>query len=169
MRPGLAGEHGHAAKGGRVPWTPAGARVSWPAGTWLRTRFSVPGPLPPASACLLNLTGLGRGRAYVNGHDIGRYWLLPRNDGSGVPSQRFYHVPPDWLAEAGALNELVLFEDEGAADVSRVGVAVSRMAAAPVATRQRGGEMRVLLPLPEDAGVDVSGRGTARVVTPCEF
>jgi hypothetical protein len=105
----------------------------------------------------------------VNGHDIGRYWLLPRNDGSGVPSQRFYHVPPDWLAEAGALNELVLFEDEGAADVSRVGVAVSRMAAAPVATRQRGGEMRVLLPLPEDAGVDVRGRGTARVVTPCEF
>jgi hypothetical protein len=158
MRPGLAGEHGHAASGGRVPWAPAGQRVSWPPGTWLRTRFATPSPLPPAAACLLNLTGMGRGHAFVNGHDIGRFWLLPRNDGSGLPSQRFYHVPPDWLAEPSALNELVLFEDEGARDVSLVGVAVSRMAPQPVLLLSGRERSRALLQLHAE-----------RKVTPCEF
>ena len=126
MRPGLAGEHWQAVSGGRVPWTPASS-LTVPAGTWLRARFSTP-PLPPVGegACLLDLTGLGRGHAFVNGHDVGRFWLLARNDGFGQPSQSFYHVPPDWLSSEH-LNELVVFEDEGALDISAVGVATSRL------------------------------------------
>lgn len=48
--------------------------------TWLRAQFATPpeaaravSVLAPV-AVLLNLTGLGRGHAFVNGHDIGRYW-----------------------------------------------------------------------------------------------
>jgi hypothetical protein len=48
----------------------------------------------------------------MDGHDAGRFWLIPRNDGSGRPTQRYYHVPPDWL-HMDQLNELVLFEDQG--------------------------------------------------------
>jgi hypothetical protein len=165
MRPGLVGQRLQAASGGRVPWAPAGNRVQWPPGTWLRTRFATPSLLPPASACLLNLTGLGRGRAHVNGHDIGRYWLLPRNDGSGQPSQRFYHAPPDWLNAAGELNELVLFEDEGAPDVSLVGVVVSRMVDAPVRfVPPAHPSARALLHSALDAD-----DAPVRAVKPCEF
>ena len=128
MRPGLAGEHWRAPASGRIPWAPAASRTTAAPGTWLRTRFSTPA-LPPvgAGACLLDLSGLGRGHAYINGHDAGRFWLIPRNDGSGLPSQRFYHVPPDWLY-ADQLNELVVFEDEGARNITAVGISVSTLA-----------------------------------------
>ena len=159
MRPGLVGER--RVFDGSVQWAPAGDRASWPPGTWLRARFPTPSPLPPNSATLLNLTGLGRGRVYVNGHDAGRYWLLPRNDGSG-PSQRFYHVPPDWLADAGALNELIVFEDESVEDLTLVGVAVSHMIPTPLLVQQRAAGSRVLLHAPGDVAA-------ARAVTPCVF
>ena len=134
MRPGLAGE-AQLACGGRIPWAPVGDRTQWPPVTWLRTRFPTPSPLPPAAACLLNLTGLGRGRALVNGQDIGQYWLVAKNDGTG-PSQRMYHVPAAWLAAPGELNELVVADVEGVRDVSLVGVAVSRMAPGPLMLTQ---------------------------------
>ena len=125
MRPGLAGEHWRAPAGGRIPWAPV-ASLTVASGTWLRTRFSSPA-LPPVGACLLDLSGLGRGHVYINGHDAGRYWLIQRNDGSGRPTQRFYFVPPDWL-RTDALNELVLFEDQGARNLTAVGIAVSSLA-----------------------------------------
>ena len=146
MRPGLAGEHWRAAAGGRIPWAPVASRTTAAPGTWLRTRFSTPA-LPPVGdgACLLDLSGLGRGHAYINGHDAGRFWLIPRNDGSGQPSQRFYHVPPDWLL-TDQLNTLVVFEDEGARNLSAVGIAVSTL-----------------------EQPDVLQLGHARAVVPCEW
>jgi hypothetical protein len=151
MRPGLAGEHWRAPSGGHIPWAPAASLTAVAPGTWLRARFPTP-PLPPAGdgSCLLDLAGLGRGHAFVNGHDVGRYWLLARNDGSGKPSQRYYVVPPDWLATE-QLNELVVFEDQGAHDISAVGIAVSRLVS-PVLQFGRAAEP-----------------GAPRKVTPCEF
>jgi hypothetical protein len=143
MRPGLAGEHWRAPAGGRLPWAPA-ALLTAASGTWLRTRFSTPALPPRGGACLLDLSGLGRGHAYINGHDAGRFWLIPRNDGSGRPTQRYYHVPPDWL-HIDQLNELVLFEDQGASNLTAVGVAISSLGTQP-AVLQLGREPRQVVP-----------------------
>lgn len=66
-----------------------------------------------------------RGHAYVNGYDIGRYWLVKGRcdtlppigggcteydlDSCNKPTQWLYHVPPDWLNEGD--NLLTLFEE----------------------------------------------------------
>jgi hypothetical protein len=42
------------------------------------------------------MRGMNRGHAFVNGHDIGRYWLL-EGSRSGYPTQWLYHLPQDWL------------------------------------------------------------------------
>nr|GMD36354.1 beta-galactosidase 15-like [Ipomoea batatas] len=81
-------------------------------------------------AVVLDLTGMGKGVAWVNGHNIGRYWPsflakpnCPKCDyrgtygGSkcvtncGQPSQRWYHVPRSFLRKGK--NQLVLFEEMG--------------------------------------------------------
>ncbi len=61
--------------------------------------------------------------AWLNGRCIGRYWLAPGTgkpeewllqavyqEGEGLPTQRYYHLPADWLLEQ---NVLVLFEEVG--------------------------------------------------------
>ncbi|XP_062509581.1 uncharacterized protein LOC134185731 [Corticium candelabrum] len=77
---------------------------------WFRATFATP-MCRASDTILLNATGLDRGYAYVNGHNIGRYW--PR---TGV--QILYHIPPDWLGEEK--NELVIFEEIGAIDINTV-------------------------------------------------
>jgi len=59
--------------------------------------------------------------AWLNGRCIGRYWLAPGTgkpeewllqavyqEGEGLPTQRYYHLPSEWLVEQ---NVLVLFEE----------------------------------------------------------
>ena len=73
----------------------------------------------------LDLTGLSKGLAWLNGQCIGRYWLCPvaesrlddwqRDAGllpgpAGVPTQRYYHLPADWLRPR---NTVTLFEERG--------------------------------------------------------
>lgn len=96
--------------------------------TWYRTSFALPAPLLEADADFrLDATGLGKGLLFMNGHGLGRYWLLPGAgygadaawqdqalDGlslgpPGEPTQRYYHVPRAWLK---AQNELVIFEEQ---------------------------------------------------------
>jgi len=71
----------------------------------------------------LDLTGMTKGLAWVNGRCLGRYWLA-RAAGErspflagwidkasiGRPSQTLYHVPREWLGE---MNRLVLFDEVG--------------------------------------------------------
>lgn len=81
----------------------------------------------------LDLEGLGKGHAWVNGKSIGRYW--PSNiahdinctrkacdyrgeydntkcvRNCGIPTQKWYHVPRSFLINGD--NELVLFEEFG--------------------------------------------------------
>lgn len=80
----------------------------------------------------LDLSSMGKGAAWVNGHSIGRYWDV-KSDASlckpcspsgaffdkkcltkcGEASQEYYHVPKDWLLSESGDVELVLFEEFG--------------------------------------------------------
>ena len=136
MRGGLAGEHlklYDSSSSSSVTWAPASGATG-PA-TWLKTEFATPNGVADGGAQLhLDVEGLGRGRIWVNGHEVGRYWTLERNDGSACPfgasecpTQSFYHVPAAWLRSDGK-NSLVIFEALGAADVGSVGLATAAMA-----------------------------------------
>ncbi|HYF95755.1 MAG TPA: beta-galactosidase [Symbiobacteriaceae bacterium] len=127
MRPGLMGERlalfrGNGTMGGC-------AMAAWEDGTaasgqhlrWWRTYFDRPTGDEPLA---LDLGSMEKGMAWVNGHCIGRYWLVPgtgatepwlqppvEDDQAGQPTQRYYHLPADWLKPTG--NLLVLFEEAG--------------------------------------------------------
>ncbi|KAI3802823.1 hypothetical protein L1987_30966 [Smallanthus sonchifolius] len=98
--------------------------------TWYKTTFKAPLGTDPVS---LDLEGLGKGHAWVNGKSIGRYWPsnIARDSNCtekacdyrgkyyftkcvrhcGIPTQKWYHVPRSFLADGE--NELVLFEEFG--------------------------------------------------------
>jgi len=96
---------------------------------WYRAKFKSPFGANPI---VVDLQGLGKGHAWVNGHSIGRYWpswISPSdgcsdtcdyrgnyvpgkcNTNCGSPSQRWYHVPRSFLNND--MNTLVLFEEMG--------------------------------------------------------
>ncbi|XP_057767562.1 beta-galactosidase 15-like [Salvia miltiorrhiza] len=100
--------------------------------TWYKASFKAPLGEEPV---VLDLIGLGKGMAWVNGHSLGRYWasyIAGKGNcseseqpcdyrgkysaekcvsGCGKPSQRWYHVPRSFLVEEE--NEVVLFEEFG--------------------------------------------------------
>ncbi|KAL0795997.1 hypothetical protein Bca101_067374 [Brassica carinata] len=98
--------------------------------TWYKTTFKAPLGSEPV---VVDLLGLGKGTAWINGNNIGRYWpaFLSTEDGCstecnyrgayypekcqtncGKPTQRWYHVPRSFLNPKGD-NTLVLFEEIG--------------------------------------------------------
>ncbi|KAJ1424481.1 Glycoside hydrolase, family 35 [Sesbania bispinosa] len=105
---------------------------SYPIGkpmTWYKADFKAPSGTNPV---VVDLQGLGKGHAWVNGHSIGRYWPSwitstngcsdtcdyrgkyvkeKCNTNCGNPSQRWYHVPRSFLNNDK--NTLVLFEEIG--------------------------------------------------------
>ena len=87
MRGGLAGEHlalFTAPGASKVKWSAASVGA---AATWYKSSFATPSAVSSgASKLLLNATGLNRGRIWVNGHDVGRYYLKARNASVGCPS-----------------------------------------------------------------------------------
>ncbi|KAL5975826.1 Beta-galactosidase 7 [Asimina triloba] len=96
--------------------------------TWYKTGFKAPLGLEPV---VVDLQGLGKGEAWINGHSIGRYWptvVSPSlgceecgyrgnygpsrcETNCGQPTQRWYHVPRSFLQADE--NTLVLFEEAG--------------------------------------------------------
>ncbi|KAF3439717.1 hypothetical protein FNV43_RR17995 [Rhamnella rubrinervis] len=97
--------------------------------TWYKTTFKAPLGTDPVA---VDLQGLGKGFAWVNGNNIGRYWPSfnaedgcstdacdyrgPYDDSKcvtncGHPTQRWYHVPRSFMNEG--INTLVLFEEFG--------------------------------------------------------
>ncbi|KAI3823094.1 hypothetical protein L1987_04520 [Smallanthus sonchifolius] len=96
--------------------------------SWYKTHFDSPGGKDPV---VIDMSSMGKGQAWVNGHHIGRYWTLvaPKdgcqetcnyrgsyNSGKcqtncGKPTQIRYHVPRSWLQPSD--NLLVLFEETG--------------------------------------------------------
>jgi hypothetical protein len=100
-----------------------------PAGTWYQSSFKTPAPVAAGHAQLLvNMTGMHRGRIWVNGQDAGRYFQASRNDGSHCPpgagddcaTQTYYHVPTAWLDPSGT-NLLTLLESAGKGDPNAPG------------------------------------------------
>eukprot|EP01137_Pigoraptor_chileana_P033368 Opistho-2@24128 len=96
---------------------------------WMRALFATPDGNNPV---VLDLKGLSKGMAWINGRSIGRYWLkmVPQSAacnacdyrGAYSPdkcrtgcedySQRYYHVPREWLSADGRPNTVVLFDEQ---------------------------------------------------------
>ena len=120
-----------------VPWAPlpAGAPALPPL-TWLRADFTTPQRVrapPPGvevSASLnLDASGLSRGRFYVNGMDLGRYWS--KLCGGAYMCQRYYSIPLDLLREGEGANTLLVLDELGAPNASALALAVSENAPPP--------------------------------------
>ena len=90
--------------------------------TWFKTTFTVERYSEDYSL-LLHLVGFGRGHFYVNGVDLGRYWLI-MVDGQHV--QEYYFIPPDVVSYDGP-NLLVIGEELGAPDPSKATLVLSTM------------------------------------------
>ncbi|XP_031374014.1 beta-galactosidase-like [Punica granatum] len=97
--------------------------------TWYKARFQAPAGTDPV---VLDLQGMKKGQAWVNGISIGRYWMSveAKADGCsencnyrgnyspekcltncGEPTQSWYHVPRSLIKKG--VNTLVLFEEFG--------------------------------------------------------
>ncbi|KAL5704441.1 Beta-galactosidase 10 [Ranunculus cassubicifolius] len=97
--------------------------------TWYKAIVDPPSGDEPIG---LDMIDMGKGLAWLNGEEIGRYW--PRKSsihdecpaecdyrgkffpdkcdtGCGEPTQRWYHVPRSWFKPSG--NILVIFEEKG--------------------------------------------------------
>ena len=96
--------------------------------TWFQTTFDLDHLVREdinANPVLLDANGLSRGHAYINGNDLGLYWLIQGVCQRTVPcccqqaqinclepSQRYYHIPSDWLKPKN--NLITIFDDLGA-------------------------------------------------------
>lgn len=127
MRPFLAGE--------KLKLPTAMESVGWRSAskvrnqtcTWYRSTVMISKRILNSNADFrLDANGLGKGMLFINGHALGRHWLVEGKgygadepwqnievEGlslgpTGEPTQRFYHVPRAWLSE---VNELVIFEE----------------------------------------------------------
>jgi len=121
LRPGLMGEMltSHAAEA----WpAPVAADIGTPL-RWWRLAFERPAGKHALAA---DLAGMGKGLAWLNGECIGRFWSARGDTPSrfylsgggavqdserGAPTQRYYHLPADWLKDGE--NALVLFDETG--------------------------------------------------------
>ncbi|MBE3071178.1 MAG: beta-galactosidase [Planctomycetes bacterium] len=121
MRTGLVGERVNLPGdgGALVRWKRAAARRARPL-AWYRAAFDRP---KGAGPFVLDLLGMTKGLAWVNGRCLGRYWLAPasgerqewlsqwtRGGSPDEPTQRFYHVPREWIADR---STLILFDELG--------------------------------------------------------
>ena len=146
MRPRLQGEwlnitaNPEPGQASPVKWEAKEARTEQPK-TWFESFFPTPANATGSSASVgvhLNLTGFGRGFAWVNGRNIGRFWSVAGScdppgawntfcedfddDFCDQPSQALYHVPAAWLEEkAGGMNRVVLFDELGARWLDHLG------------------------------------------------
>ncbi|EGG21326.1 glycoside hydrolase family 35 protein [Cavenderia fasciculata] len=99
--------------------------------TWYKLNLIIQSEIQDTSSFALDMIGMNKGFIIVNGNSIGRYWLtlgwgcgsgcnytgdgyqgyLCRT-GCGEPSERYYHVPNDYLyLEPNQLNEIIVFEE----------------------------------------------------------
>ncbi|GLT62854.1 hypothetical protein SLA2020_354570 [Shorea laevis] len=119
-------------------YDPASTKAKWnaeglPTGrpmTWYKTTFEAPLGTDPV---VVDLLGMGKGYAWVNGHNLGRFWPTAVADSGGCndncdyrdkfnsdkcrtncgnPTQRYYHVPRSFLNKNNS-NTLILFDEIG--------------------------------------------------------
>jgi hypothetical protein len=104
--------------------------------TWFQARFDLDHLIKEdtiANPVLLDAQGLNRGHAFINGNDLGPYWLIQGICDSKQPcccqhaqinclkpTQRYYHIPSDWLMPKN--NLITIFDDLGAPSPGSVGL-----------------------------------------------
>ena len=119
-----------------VEWDPKWTKAINKPVTWFQTYFDLDHLAREdlnANPVLLDALGLNRGHAFVNGNDIGLYWLVEgtcdvsapcccQQDqiNCNQPTQRYYHIPSDWLTAKN--NLLTVFDDLGASSPESVGL-----------------------------------------------
>ena len=110
-RPSLAGElmNVYTANGSKnVTWSSDYPQFTGRPVVWYRTSFTSPSVCAGCSL-LLDLQGMQKGYIFLNGWNLGRYWLTQV---SGAYVQRYYYVPLSALQPDE--NLLVLIEELGA-------------------------------------------------------
>jgi hypothetical protein len=75
---------------------------------WWRTTFGVK---RTDSALVFDASGLSKGQIFLNGHNVGRYFVSAGKQ--RVAGQERYYLPEPWLKTDGD-NELVIFDEHGA-------------------------------------------------------
>lgn len=110
----------------RVPWDPKWTSYLNLPTTWFTANFVTP-TLPSFGlfSVLIDITGLGRGHLYINGHDVAHYWSI-LGKGTPYPTQRYYYVPIDWLMPAGGSNSITIYEELGATNLKTVTLVISQ-------------------------------------------
>ncbi|KAG6428159.1 hypothetical protein SASPL_112408 [Salvia splendens] len=110
---------------GTVEWSELPRDATATRFSWYKTYFDVPGGVDPIA---IDLSSMGKGQVWVNGHHIGRYWTLyAPKDGCqtcdyrgaydsnkcltncGEPTQSWYHIPRSWVQASN--NLLIIFEE----------------------------------------------------------
>jgi hypothetical protein len=76
--------------------------------TWYRTQFEIRSTAQPL---WVEMTGMSKGQLYLNGRNIGRYFVATHT-GKDVPPQKRYYLPEPWL-HVGEMNELIIFDEHG--------------------------------------------------------
>lgn len=113
---------------GAMP-APSKAMPSQPA--WYRAEFKVGSASVPL---FLEPRGMSKGQIYLNGHNVGRYFVATR-DGKAVGPQQQYYLPEPWLRVDEA-NDLLLFDEHGH-DPRKCRLLYNRMG--PYGSEARGG------------------------------
>jgi hypothetical protein len=114
MTPFLAGERSSIVeKSASVVWS----KFSLPQRLcWYKAEFQIsPGTLAEDADYRLNAAGLGKGMLFLNGHAVGRHWLIVSPGTNGQPTQQYYHLPKSWM---NADNTLIVFEEQAASPSS---------------------------------------------------
>jgi hypothetical protein len=75
---------------------------------FFRATFELKSTLHPLR---VKLAGASKGQIFLNGRNVGRYWLATQT-GNKVPPQNEYDLPAPWL-DTKSENELILFDEHG--------------------------------------------------------
>lgn len=103
----------------RAPWNHGSIFFNVPL-VWYRISFKLPELQDPNAVFAIQFNQMKKGLAWVNGNGIGRYWNIdaklikvfdPISISNDVQSQRWYHVPREWLSATN--NELLVLEEIG--------------------------------------------------------
>ncbi|MEM1210141.1 MAG: beta-galactosidase [Planctomycetota bacterium] len=78
---------------------------------WYRTTFDLATAPTTDTPLYADLRGLSKGQAYLNGHNLGRYFVATAT-GKAVPPQSLIYLPEPWL-HTDRPNTLTLFDEHG--------------------------------------------------------
>jgi len=77
---------------------------------WWRSTFKITNLGAPL---FFDASGLSKGQIFLNGRNLGRYWVAEADRRKKVNGQSLYYLPEAWLRE-GEDNEIMLFDEHGA-------------------------------------------------------